>query len=403
MDTSLGFHTMELSLKLTSDKALQLLQAFRESKDVYFKDPNGERVCWNSISGKYYVIWYRKPYKGLSWSLRCCQRSPEYMRWPLLDGFVEDECCTVKARINPKILLGVDDYVAAADLRYLQALVAVFDEEARKISPILKDFRAYSLGRIDYCVNFDLEDLRINCHPEDYMRLIQQADIPNHFSEYKEYRGTTHRKSPGINSFYLENRSVRINCYCKHYQLREQFPSAPHIEDSLHVIRFEIQCLYLKTWQLQKRIEDRENLENIMIQMLSDTMCEKIITSYYHKTIGRGDYYSLEGARKKIRSMKFNRNKEERLLDALKQVSLHRGIAKAKSHLQGKELDDLKRSMKELSEIGVNPVTIPRGRGIQFLPNLLNVYLNEREQAEKEFEAYHHRHSAPTVSCLHTR
>lgn len=389
MNTSLGYHTMELSLMITPDEASQLIQSFRESKDVYFTDPNGKFIYGNHCSSRYYTIRYRQRYKGLSWSLRYNRKSPDYMRQPLPDGLHENKCCTVKAKINPKILLGMDDYIAAADSSYLQALISVFNQEVKRISPILQDFGAYSLGRIDYCINFDLADLMINCYPEEYMVLIQQADIPNHFSEYKEYRGTTHRKKPGINSFYLENNSVRINCYCKYYQLLQQFSSVPHIEDSLHVIRFEVQCLYLKTWQMQKKIRNCENFEKIMSQMLSDILCEKIITEYYCKTIGKGDYYSLEGARKKIKSMKFKRNKEERLLNALKQVSLHRGIFKAKFHLQDKELDDLKRSIKELEEIGINPVTIPRGRGIQFLPNLLNAYLKERERTEKAFEEYY--------------
>lgn len=384
MTTSLGFHTMELSLKLTPDEALQLIQTFRKSRDVYFQESDGKFTSLSYGSSRYYIIRYRQRYKGLSWSLRYRRESPDYMRPPLSERLDRDKCCTVKARINPKILLGLDDYIAASDSSYLQAFISAFNQEVRRISPILKDFDSYSLGRIDYCVNFDLADLRINCHPEDYMVLIRQADIPNHFNEYKEYRGTTHRKKPGINSFYLENRSVRINCYCKHYQLQEQFSSAPHIEDSLHVIRFEVQCLYLKMWQMQKRIKDYGDFEKVLSLMLSDTLCEKIITGYYCKTIGKGDYYSLEDARKKVKSMNFNQNKEERLLNALKLVSVHRGVFKAKSLLHGKELEELKRSMKDLMEIGVNPVTIPRQRGTKFLPNLLNAYLAEREKFEKQ-------------------
>lgn len=96
---------------------------------------------------------------------------------------------------------------------------------------------------------------------------------------------------------------------------------------------------------------------------------------------------TLQG--KKIKSMNFNQNKEDRLLKALKLVNLHRGIFKVKSHLQGKELTDLKRSMIDLGEIGINPVTIPRNRGIKFLPNLLNTYLANREAAEKAFAEYY--------------
>ena len=181
----------------------------------------------------------------------------------------------------------------------MKDLIAVFNQEAKELSPILKDFSSYSINRVDYCVNFDLEDLGIGLYPADYMVLIQQADIPNHFIEYKEYQGTTHRKKPGLNSFYLKNNSVRINCYWKYCQLQTQFPSAPYIDDSFYIIRFEVQCLYLKTHLMQKQIKDYDNFENLISVMLSDELCQKVITGYYYKTIGRGDYCSLDAARKK--------------------------------------------------------------------------------------------------------
>lgn len=376
---------MELSLRLTVDEASQLIQTFAKNKDVYFENNMDGTVHQYHSSFRYYSIRYRQKYKGLSWTLRYCRQSPDYMI-PMVPYMyeVEDMCCTIKAKINPKIFLGLGDYITAADGTYLNTLISAFNQEARKISPVLQDFGFYRLNRIDYCINFDLANLMKDPQPTDYMVLIQQADIPNHFSEYKEYRGTTHRKRPGLNSFYLMNNSVHINCYWKYHQMKTEFPSAPCIDNSFNIIRFEIQCLYLKAHVMQKQIKDCGDFEKVMSVMLSDEMCEKMITSYFNKTIGKGDYYSLAGARKKIKSMNFNRNKEDRLLNALKLVSLHRGIFKAKSHLQDKELIDLKRSIKDLEEIGINPVTIPRERGIKFLPNLLNAYLEEREKEDKE-------------------
>lgn len=382
MVSSLGYHTMELSLRLTRDESLQLLHAFAESRNVFFESNSGKPVYRPQFFSRYYNIKYCQGYKGLSWTLRMSRRSPEYMRQPLLYEVAEEEdrCCTVKARINPKVLLGWDDYLNAADASYLNDLIAVFNQEAKQISPILKDFDSYYLSRIDYCINFDLADLRINCYPEDYMVLIRQANIPNNFIEYKEYRGTTHRKKPGLNSFYLMNNSVHINCYCKYHQLQTEFPSAPYIDNSLNIIRFEIQCLYLKTYFMQRQIKGCDNFQKIMSFMLSDEMCEKIITGYFNKTIGKGDYYSLVAAREKIKTFGFNQNREDRLLTALKLVSTHRGISKAKLNLSEEKLEEFKRSIKDLGELGINPVTIPRQRGIRFLPNLMSAYLAERKR-----------------------
>ena len=137
---------------------------------------------------------------------------------------------------------------------------------------------------------------------------------------------------------------------------------------------------------MQRQIRDNVDFEKMMPVMLSDEMCEQMISSYYHKTIGMGDYYSLTAAREKIKSMNFHQNREDRLMKTLKSVSLHRGVFKAKSHLSGKELEEFKRSINDLEKIGINPVTIPRERGIKFLPNLLKTYL-----AEMELFLHHHR------------
>ena len=47
-----------------------------------------------------------------------------------------------------------------------------------------------------------------------------------------------------------------------------------------------------------------------------------------------------------------------------------------KKHLADPEydIDDFNRSLRELSEIGINPVTIPREWGIKHIPNLMRVY-----------------------------
>ena len=55
-------------------------------------------------------------------------------------------------------------------------------------------------------------------------------------------------------------------------------------------------------------------------------------------------------------------------------VKDHGGIAKAKAQLNNLELDNFKRSLKDLDDILVNPVTIPRRWNIPHIPNLLRAY-----------------------------
>ena len=82
---------------------------------------------------------------------------------------------------------------------------------------------------------------------------------------------------------------------------------------------------------------------------------------------------------------------EERLIYALEQVKECHGIAKAKEKLRGQDLTDFKRSLRDLDDILVNPVTIPRRWGIEYIPNLLSAYFDviyeEQIVHKKEFLA----------------
>jgi hypothetical protein len=112
--------------------------------------------------------------------------------------------------------------------------------------------------------------------------------------------------------------------------------------------------------------------------MLSDEISEDVISKYFNKIIGKGDYFTLDGARCIIEGYNFRCDKEERLIRALELVNECRGIAKAKSKLQGDDLKDFKRSLNDLDDILVNPVTIPRDWNIVHIPNLLRAYYDAR-------------------------
>lgn len=56
--------------------------------------------------------------------------------------------------------------------------------------------------------------------------------------------------------------------------------------------------------------------------------------------------------------------------------------------LQGKELEDFRRSLRELAQLKINPVTIPSDWEIEHIPNLLGNYYakleEEKAQAQQE-------------------
>lgn len=386
---SIGFHTLSVYLKRTVKDLDKVQEVLESNKKKFYPVKSDSSKTYPVVFTRYY---YTEMYKGLSWRLMKRYSSPRYT------GHVtyhydnpddpdnpreEDRPCSITAKINPKYLVKRDTkYTTAADSSYIEPMIEKFNHEASKISPILEEFDSYSLSRNDYCINFDLANLEINSFPETYMNLIKQGDIPPHFTEYKKYdeNDVSHRKKSDGDSFYLKNKSLNINCYNKYAQMKKQDPDNPDLEKYRYIIRFEIQCKYLKIRYMMKQIKDCDGIKEVLHALLDDDVCTKILLNYYNKTIGMGDYYSLKDARNIVKSKNYHRNKESRLIAALELVSKRRGIFHAKSHLDGKKLDEFKRSIKDLGEIGVNPVTLPQGLTVKFLPNLMKAYLSELEK-----------------------
>ena len=76
-------------------------------------------------------------------------------------------------------------------------------------------------------------------------------------------------------------------------------------------------------------------------------------------------------------SKNFNSQREQRYIDALKYVNQCRSLAKAKASYQGNELIAFKQTLKELADLNINPVTIPREWNIKHIPNFLRAYFVE--------------------------
>lgn len=375
-NTSQGFHTVTIVKKLTKKEASKLItdfQSYSATNDIKFvpihklksTDNSDEFIKWlHSSFSEYYIGYYPKS-KGILWLLRYSNISPGFIK----PGEV-DKPCSIKATINPKILTGEMDYLAAATVDYLESAEALFNNEAKKISPILGEYRHYSMNRPDYCVNFDLRELKIPCTAERMIYLIKRGNIPTHYSEWVDDNDSA--KS----SFYLESKSVTINCYRKHKQLKDDFKDCPDLETSQNLIRFEVQCKYLKTYLLSRDIKRKQELSesDVIREMLSEDFCKEIIRKYFNKVIRRGDYFTLNEAIKQVQLQHFSKKKEARLIMELRRINQFRGIYKVRATLQGEELETFRRTLRDFDYININPVTIPREWNIQRIPNLLNAY-----------------------------
>ena len=105
-------------------------------------------------------------------------------------------------------------------------------------------------------------------------------------------------------------------------------------------------------------------------------MCRDIVNSFWNKSIGKGHWYSLKYAICMIKSNHFNSQKEDRLIEALQWVNQCRSVPRAKELFLG-DLDAFNRTLKELSNLCINPVTIPQEWGVDRIWNLLETYYSK--------------------------
>lgn len=406
--SSLGFHTMSLFLRLSRKEVEQLIRHFdkyRTHTDVIrmlMPDvmPGGERK-WSEYSLKYsgtslllplrleIFYSYKSEDRGIKWTIRSDRQSENYKEYVL------------RVTVNPKILSGIHDYITAAIYDDMTVAIDNFNLISKSISPVLGTFEQYTLQRIDYCINCALNELAPGCTYEHMMALIKRADIPSRYKELEEYDPISHRMKSKPGSLYLMNGSVHVNYYSKYMKFQEQNrenikkgrPPIPQetMDAAQDIIRLEVQCMYRKTYALSRKTNRvGDNNINYYEELLNHATCVGVIDTYYKKIIGRGDWYTLQEATRKIRSHHFNRQKEERLLKALKLVNDCRSVAKAKAAHQGSDLDAFKRTLGDLASLGINPVTIPREWGIKHIPNLLYAYFDKvsEEKSKKEIEEF---------------
>ncbi len=394
--SSLGFHTMTLSLFLVGSEVYQLLDDFIE-----YNEKTGFLLMYRKNEDNKYIKYF--PKKGnitfLPLDIKILYHNRNKgMKWHIYAERFYDKGYILEVIINPKILAGIHDYITAATYRDMDMAIINFKDESKKISPILGTFDNYTIKRIDYCINFYLKELAPGCSQEQIIDLLKRGDIPPSYQEWTEYDEKSRRNKSRPESFYLFNSSITINCYSKYMQLINQSkenqkkgytPISPKIlEASQDIIRFEVQCKYHKTFILNQKAEILGNHElNKYKTLLNHSFYNEEIHYYWNKVIGKGDWYNMQEAIRIIQSKGFNSQREKRLIEALHFISQHRSIAAAKSLLQEYKLESFKRTLSELSSLNINPVTIPKRWNICHIPNLLYTYYNKAEisQFESQF------------------
>ena len=373
--SSLGFHTLTISMILLDDECDALILDFKK-----YSQKAGDIQMYSNEYGNL-VMKFHKEDKGIEWLIRFNVWHEKLMT----------NVNYVEIKINPKILSGIRDYITAADIYDMNVAIINFNRISKNVSPLLRTFDDYFFKRIDYCINFSLDELAPGCSHELIMKLIRHGDIPPHYEEWKKYDEKAHQKKSRPSSFYLICDSVNINCYSKYMKFQEQNegnikhgrpPISQQIMDMARdIVRFEVQCKYQKVYNQSRKIGNIHNAYNTYRVLLGYQTCLKHIYYYFNVTIGTGDWYSLSAAKEIIKERGFNKQKTERLINVLQEVNQCRSLAKAKAKHQGSDLEAFKRTVKDLADIGINPVTIPREWGIPHIPNLLHTFYDKHPEA----------------------
>ena len=383
--SSLGFHTITLSLPLfDNNEAHQLITDF-----CTYREKTGNIEIYRINEKNQPVIYYHSDYLPLKTNIKFKDKD-RGIRWCIREskGVFNFFDYMVEATINPKILSGVIDYLTAATYNDIDLAAANFNEISKKISPLLHSFSDYRITRIDYCVNISLDEFFLECDPMQIMNLIKRSDIPHHYEEWMKYDNISHRMKSRPESFYLKSNSVTINYYSKYLQLlnksqenvKKGYPPINQeiLDASRNIYRFEVQCKYHKIFSMSQKAKEAGNRSiNKYKSLLDPILCVTIISNYYNKVIGKGDWYTLSTAIQIIKSKCFNSQKEQHLINALKDVSRCRSLVKAKESCPIEKIGTFTRALNQLETLNINPVTIPREWHIEYIPNLLRSYLDQ--------------------------
>ena len=262
----------------------------------------------------------------------------------------------LQIQLNPTKLLDRDiiELTKEEDIAEVQRRFNRIVEE--KIHLGLNPFMRWTLKRIDYAKNITTP------HVKEYIKLFQRADKPHSFviPYNNESKDRTYKKG----SFYLKSKSVRINFYDKANERLNN--SHEEVESAKNILRLEVQLLKSKTDAM--RYKYKFNIKHLGY-FLSEEISTRELSYYYNKTIGKGRYYKLDKAIKKVNESDHTQGMKEKLIQVLKEVNAARSIWKARDK-ERYSRESFRTYLKLIREEGINPVTIPRDWGIDELEGI---------------------------------
>ena len=248
-------------------------------------------------------------------------------------------------QLNPTKLLN-RDIVELTKEGDLHEVSEKFNKILEQIHLDLNTFFYWTLNRVDYCINIKIQNV------EDYIKLFQRCEVPSRFQIPYDKKAKIRKHKEG--SFYLFNKSTIINFYDK--QAERFNNTGENLDSARDILRLEIQCKKGKT----DYIKYKHNFEmKYLGYFTSEELSLKIISSYFDKIIGKGNYYKLDKARDIINASEYTKATKDKLINVLELINKHKSIDKARVNSSYSK-DSFNRYIKKIRELNINPITIPR-------------------------------------------
>jgi len=288
-------------------------------------------------------------------------------------SYADDDYYRIYLRLEPQSLIEGRRTIDVFDCsnESVARLETTLDKTIDIVCSVLPQSYRWSVGRIDYSMNLTSK------YVKECVALAKKGKDPYRYNDHVNKTGSSYRMS----------KSVVLNYYDKYDHISKKIDAdsldAHLLEEAQNIYRIEVQCLnYNKLKHIRKKF-DLPKETNVYHYLRSD-IAEWALLSYYDKVIGRADYYSLDKAIKTVESTVWGTRKKENIKNWIRLIAQARSVSKAREQFVGGatlartgtvvkgSVNTFRNYEMACKDIEVNPVTIPRDWGINYIPNPIN-------------------------------
>lgn len=265
--------------------------------------------------------------------------------------------CSIEIRLRPQLLINKNGYYRLTKISEFNRVSEVFNYVLKDVLSLdVPDFFNWKAKRVEAAIDLEIEKLLI----PKYLCLFKKGYIPEYFKENKQ----TQEFWNSITNVYLMSDNKTVNWYNRYETLKiKESKSKKGFADyseTKGILRFETQ------------VRDGNVL---LSEMLSQQLLRKEVMKFYKLIVGRGDYHTLNKARKLLIQKVSNSNTRQEMIHMLSLIDHCEGINNAKElYIKGKNAknaaDKFGKTLRKLRDLNINPVVIPEEWGIESLENL---------------------------------